>query len=194
MNTLLDVIYRAIQNYFNFNEQKDTMTNVRTVSPTKNFSLESASMEVLVDANEELLIFAILFFVPVKLPLVTDDVSREMELLPDEIGLGNWLMLDLISDSASSNKIRRASWTHDILKKKKSIQLLNLGKHSSYCNDTIDIGVYISFMIHESKVFCLIEFKCNDFICFRMHEEFVVFCLHNKYHIRQYSILFTIND
>ena len=89
MNTLLDVIYRAIRNYFNFNEQKDTVTNVRTVSPTKNFSLESASMEVLVDANEELLIFAILFFVPVKLPLVTDDVSREMELLPDEIGLGN---------------------------------------------------------------------------------------------------------
>lgn len=141
MNTLLDVIYRAIQNYFNFNEQKDTVTNVRTVSPTKNFSLESASMEVLVDANEELLIFAILFFVPVKLPLVTDDVSREMELLPDEIGLGNWLMLDLILDVATSNKISRATWTHHILEKKKSIQLLNLGKHSSYCNDTIDIGV-----------------------------------------------------
>ena len=65
------------------------MTNVRTVSPTKNFSLESASMEILVDANEELLIFAILFLVPVKLPLVTDDVSREIELLPDEMGLGN---------------------------------------------------------------------------------------------------------
>jgi len=46
-------------------------------------------MEVLVDANEELLIFAILFLVPVKLPLVTDDVSREIELLPDEMGLGN---------------------------------------------------------------------------------------------------------
>ena len=78
-----------MQIYFNFNEQKGTMTNVRTVSPTKNFSLESASMEVLVDANEELLIFAILFLVPVKLPLVTDDVSREIELLPDEMGLGN---------------------------------------------------------------------------------------------------------
>ena len=65
------------------------MTNVRTVSPTKNFSLESASMEVLVDANEEPLIFVILLLVPVKLPLVTDDVSREIELLPDEMGLGN---------------------------------------------------------------------------------------------------------
>ena len=78
-----------MQNYFNFNEQKGTMTNVRTVSPTKNFSLESASMEVLVDANEEPLIFVILLLVPVKLPLVTDDVSREIELLPDEMGLGN---------------------------------------------------------------------------------------------------------
>ena len=65
------------------------MTNVRTVSPTKKFSIVSASMEVLVDANEELLIFVILFLVPVKLPLVTDDVSREIELLPDEMGLGN---------------------------------------------------------------------------------------------------------
>ena len=65
------------------------MTNVRTVSPTINFSIVSASMEVLVDANEELLIFVILFLVPVKLPLVTDDVSREIELLPDEMGLGN---------------------------------------------------------------------------------------------------------
>ena len=74
---------------YNFNEQSDTMTNVRTVSPTKNFSLESASTEVFVDANDELFIFVILFLVPVKLPLVTDDVSREMELLPDEMGLGN---------------------------------------------------------------------------------------------------------
>ena len=65
------------------------MTNVHTVSPTKNFSLVSGSMEVLVDANEEFFIFVSLFLVPVKLPLVTDDVSREMELLPDEMGLGN---------------------------------------------------------------------------------------------------------
>ena len=41
------------------------------------------------DANEEFFIFVSLFLVPVKLPLVTDDVSREMELLPDEMGLGN---------------------------------------------------------------------------------------------------------
>ena len=74
---------------YNFNKAKETMTNVHTVSPTKNFSLVSASIEVLVDANEEFFIFVSLFLVPVKLPLVTDDVSREMELLPDEMGLGN---------------------------------------------------------------------------------------------------------
>ena len=89
MHSLTLYIGFDIWGYKNFNEAKDTMTNVHTVSPTKNFSLVSASMEVVVDANEEFFIFVSLFLVPVKLPLVTDDVSREMELLPDEMGLGN---------------------------------------------------------------------------------------------------------
>ena len=67
-----------------------------TLSPTLNLSVASPAAIPPEPLTVELRILAIFDLVPLILLLVTDEASRESELLPEEmvdVGLGSWLIL-----------------------------------------------------------------------------------------------------
>ena len=67
-----------------------------TLSPTLNLSVASPAAIPPEPLTVEFRILAILDLVPLILLLVTEELSRENELLPEEtveVGLGSWLIL-----------------------------------------------------------------------------------------------------
>ena len=70
--------------------------NIYTLSPTLNLSVASPAAIPPEPLTVEFRILAIFDLVPLILLLVTDEASRESELLPEEmveVGLGSWLIL-----------------------------------------------------------------------------------------------------